>query len=181
MSRSAFSGVKLSLPEALDQRLVAPSSADEPSVNSSAPTLAQSNELSHEHSRARSFAGSNTRSAEDPSAQTRKAAHAAGRAGAMPASQIRSSDRRATRPVERYSHDLFKDQVRWINRLKLDIEEQEGVRITGNAIVQLALDLLRDDFDVHSSESALVRVLVRGHDWRDVRPSSPEPVEEAAV
>lgn len=62
--------------------------------------------------------------------------------------------------VERHSHDIFQDQVRWINRVKLDIEEAHGQRITGNQLVQLAVDLLRRDYELNGDKSRLIRALV---------------------
>jgi hypothetical protein len=70
------------------------------------------------------------------------------------------------RTIERHSHDIFRDQVRWMNRLKLDLEERRGARVTGNAMVQLAVDLFRDDYERQGEESNLIRVLVRGGHWR---------------
>jgi len=78
------------------------------------------------------------------------------------------------RTVERHSHDIYLDQLRWLNRLKLDFEERYGARITGNAIVQLALDRLRDDFEANGERSELVRVLVFGRPRRPVKPSAPQ-------
>jgi hypothetical protein len=63
---------------------------------------------------------------------------------------------------ERHSHDIFHDQVRWLNRAKLEIEERYGRRVTGNALVQIALDLLRMDYEMNKGRSNVVRVLVRG-------------------
>ena len=63
---------------------------------------------------------------------------------------------------ERHSHDIFHDQVRWMNRVKLDVEESYGARITSNAIVQLALDLFISDYEANGNDSALIRTLVLG-------------------
>ena len=63
-----------------------------------------------------------------------------------------------TRAPERHSHDLFLDQVRWINRVKLDVEEVHGTRITGNQLVQLAIDLIRDDYEHRRDRSLLIRM-----------------------
>ena len=53
-----------------------------------------------------------------------------------------------------------------MNRVKLDIEERYGVKVTNNAIVQLALDLFREDFIRNGDGSSLLRVLVQGQPWR---------------
>lgn len=60
----------------------------------------------------------------------------------------------------RHSHDLFQDQVRWINRIKVDLEETYGKRITGNDIVQLALDIFISDYETNGDDSALISKLV---------------------
>ncbi|MBE0610049.1 MAG: hypothetical protein IH609_11740 [Dehalococcoidia bacterium] len=73
------------------------------------------------------------------------------------------SQRPPARTVERHSHDIFQDQVRWMNRLKLDLDERYGAKVTGNAMVQLALDLFRDDFVSRGEKSSLFRVLVQGY------------------
>ena len=77
----------------------------------------------------------------------------------MPAAlptNVRGEERR----VERHSHDIFIDQVRWMNRLKLELGEEFGVKLTGNALVQLAIDMLRRDFDAHGERSELFRTLI---------------------
>ena len=65
------------------------------------------------------------------------------------------------RPKERHSHDLFRDQTLWMNKLKLEIEEKYGRRVTGNEIVQTAIELLRADYTAHKNDSTLIRVLVK--------------------
>ncbi len=72
----------------------------------------------------------------------------------------------AARLVERHSHDVFVDQVRWLNRRKLEIEEAYDLKVTINAMVALALDLLIDDYEAHDERSALMRVLVFGEERR---------------
>lgn len=67
-----------------------------------------------------------------------------------------------SRIQERHSHDIYQDQVRWINRLKVDIEETHGAKLTGNQVVQLAIDLIRADYERHGEDSALIRRLVKG-------------------
>jgi hypothetical protein len=64
---------------------------------------------------------------------------------------------------ERHSHDIFQDQVRWMNRVKLDVEETYGKRVTSNAIVQLAIDLFIQDYEANGNDSALIATLVLGH------------------
>lgn len=86
--------------------------------------------------------------------------------GPRASTQQRTSARAPIRSVERHSHDIFQDQVRWMNRLKLDLEERHGVKVTGNAMVQLALDIFLNDFERNGDESNLIRVLVNGETWR---------------
>jgi hypothetical protein len=64
--------------------------------------------------------------------------------------------------VGRHTYDIFQDQVRWMNRLKLDIEEAYNERVTVNGLVTLALDLLREDYELNGEGSNIIRVLVRG-------------------
>jgi hypothetical protein len=49
-----------------------------------------------------------------------------------------------------------------MNWVKLEIEDKYGKRITGNEIVQLAIDYLRADYQGRKASSALVRALVNG-------------------
>lgn len=66
------------------------------------------------------------------------------------------------RIVGRHTYDIFQDQVRWMNRLKLDIEEAYNERVTVNGLVTLALDLLREDYELNGEGSNIIRILVRG-------------------
>lgn len=68
----------------------------------------------------------------------------------------------SNRVSERHSHDIFHDQVRWLNRAKLEVEERYGRRVTVNGLVQLALELLRKDYEMNRTRSNVVRVLVQG-------------------
>ena len=79
-------------------------------------------------------------------------------------SSLRGQD--APRISERHTYDVFQDQVRWMSRLKLDVEELHNERVTINGIVQLALDLLREDYELNGERSHLIRVLVRGQPLR---------------
>ena len=65
------------------------------------------------------------------------------------------------RQVERRPYDFYIDQVRWLNRKKLDLEEQYGQRVTANAMVQLAVDLLIADFEERGEDSKLIRTLIK--------------------
>lgn len=68
------------------------------------------------------------------------------------------------RRAERHSHDIFLDQVRWMNRLKLELDERFGAKVTSNALVQAAIDMLRHDFERNGERSELFRTLVRAPD-----------------
>ena len=63
------------------------------------------------------------------------------------------------RPIRR-PYDFFQDQVLWLNRTKVEIQEQYDRRITANAMVQLALDLLIADYKRRKERSKLVTKLV---------------------
>lgn len=86
------------------------------------------------------------------------------------ATKIQASDSPRHRPVsrqqERHSHDIYYDQVRWMNRTKVEVEERYGERVTSNGIVQVALDLLRLEFEARGPSSNLVQVLVNGDEPR---------------
>jgi hypothetical protein len=70
------------------------------------------------------------------------------------------------RTVEHRPYDFFSDQVRWLNRTKLDIDERYGKRIPATAMVQLAVDLLIADFEADSQDSYVIRVLLKDEDLR---------------
>lgn len=81
----------------------------------------------------------------------------------------RSSEGPSERSIERHSYDYYHDQVQWLNRMKVQIEERYRRKITSNQMVQLALDLFMADYRRRGQDSALVRRLVRR-----------EPVEKGA-
>lgn len=82
------------------------------------------------------------------------------------------------RRVGRHSHDIFQDQIRWLNRLKLELSERYDVPVTGNAMVQLAVDMLREDYVRKGDQSRLIRVLIDGQPWPSRAQFSPEQSEE---
>jgi hypothetical protein len=95
--------------------------------------------------------------------------------------RVFSRQGRAGDGVVRHSHDLYRDQILWINRLKLDIEVEHGIRVNGNDLVQLAIDMLRDDFEALREQSNLISVLVFGRPRRRPRArtsSTPAPDTE---
>lgn len=64
------------------------------------------------------------------------------------------------RATERNSYDFYKDQILWLNRMKVEIQERYGRRVTANTIVQLALDLLIQDYRKRGERSSLITNLV---------------------
>ena len=84
---------------------------------------------------------------------------------------------RLDRIIDRHSHDIFRDQVRWMNRLKLELEEESGIKLTSNGIVQVALDLLIRDHELNGEASNLIQVMVYGKPLRVSRVRQPEKGE----
>ncbi len=73
-----------------------------------------------------------------------------------------NGQRRPPRIDERHTYDIFQDQVRWMNRLKVDLQEIYEARVAINSVVKLALDIVREDYEANGERSHLVRVLVKG-------------------
>ena len=174
--QSAFSGLKLSsqgqpTEGPVDQRLFGPLPA-RAKADGLATTKQRSNvaALSRNNEGTRGRLQEPTPVPENGLASEPKVMHTLAVPGHRERDRGRARARVAATPdvriIERHSHDIFQDQVRWMNRVKLDLEERYGARVTGNAIVQLALDLFRDDFQLQGEESNLIRVLVRGYRWR---------------
>ena len=175
MKPSAFSG--LSLTEAahapgaaLDQRLFVPASdaSEERALlttkqRGNAPTLPRDNETTEPGTDERALARDEEAALASSRVRSREPRRERRAAEGHETSSGLRSQRTPVRTVERHSHDIFQDQVRWMNRLKLDLAERYGAKVTGNAMVQLALDLFRDDFLSHGEQSGLIRVLVQGH------------------
>lgn len=155
MSRSPFSGMSLSdesapLAQGSDQRLFMPP-LETTQQRSNEPTFARDHELPN--------ARSDVPSQEPINEATNKVSKHRNNEKTKPRALGSSSQRRV---VERHSHDIYHDQVQWLNRTKLDIEERYDVKATGNAIVRLALDLVRDDYVRNGDSSRLVRILIDG-------------------
>ncbi|MBC7264774.1 MAG: hypothetical protein H5T64_10545 [Chloroflexi bacterium] len=64
------------------------------------------------------------------------------------------------RLTERRPYDFYRDQVLWLNKTKVEIQEKYGQRVTANAMVQLAVDLLMQDYKRRKERSKLVTELV---------------------
>ncbi|MCC6236797.1 MAG: hypothetical protein IT299_04395 [Dehalococcoidia bacterium] len=156
MSDSVFSGLKLSAQTpGREQRLFSQPSPTEPAVEGSpAPRLGSTLTRGRAASLAGTPAPSSTRAGVGPNA----GAPVRPELGTGQATPSATTPRRA----RRYSHDIYVDQARWMSHLKLELEERYGARITANALVQVALDLLRADCESAWEESVVYRTLVRG-------------------
>ena len=64
------------------------------------------------------------------------------------------------RTTDRRPYDFFRDQLLWLNRTKVEIQEEYGRRVTANAMVQLALDLFIEDYKRRKERSKLITHLV---------------------
>ena len=64
------------------------------------------------------------------------------------------------RMTQRRPYDFCVDQILWLNRMKLEIYERYRRRVTANAMVQLALDLLIQDHHARGERSQLITKLV---------------------
>jgi len=73
---------------------------------------------------------------------------------------VPTSGRPPERLIERRPYDFYRDQVFWLKETKLDLEKRYGQTIPANAIVQLALDLLIEDYKRHGDRSKLVLKLI---------------------
>ncbi len=84
--------------------------------------------------------------------------------GTSPRPKVRPSVPKSERPkerlIERRPYDFYKDQVLWLKETKLEIEKKYGKRVPANAMVQLALDLLIEDYKRNKGRSKLVSELV---------------------
>ena len=63
-----------------------------------------------------------------------------------------------SREKARHSHDIYADQIRWMNRVKLEVEERYGRRLTTNAIVQMGVDMLRNEYERLGPRSTVVHL-----------------------
>ena len=73
---------------------------------------------------------------------------------------VPTSGRPPERLIERRPYDFYRDQVFWLKETKLELEKRYGQTIPANAIVQLALDLLIEDYKRHGDRSKLVLKLI---------------------
>lgn len=75
----------------------------------------------------------------------------------------RSFEPSSERRIERRPYDFYVDQVLWLNRMKVELQETYSCRVTANSMVQLALDLLMRDYRERGARSHLVTLLVDNH------------------
>ena len=73
---------------------------------------------------------------------------------------VPTSERPKERPTERRPYDFYRDQVLWIKQMKLEIETRYGIRVSQNAIVQLAVDMFIQDYERNKERSNLIQELV---------------------
>lgn len=161
MNGSAFSGLKLTEqePAGRDQRLFAPPASPDGPAMQTTKQRANATTLARDNTRAPARAHEATHApATEP---TSERGNAAPQEPALASAAVPANGTREERRGERHSHDIFIDQVRWMNRLKLELGEEFGVKLTSNALVQLAIDMLRRDFDANGERSELFRTLIR--------------------
>lgn len=161
----AFSGIKLTDP--------APAGRDQRLFTSPAGPAAPVVQTTKQRANATTFARDNAPTPAPAPAPASEATHAratepalgrnnvAAQEPALVPAELPANMRAEERRVERHSHDIFIDQVRWMNRLKLELGEDFGVKLTSNALVQLAIDMLRRDFEANGERSELFRTLIR--------------------
>ena len=81
-----------------------------------------------------------------------------------PRPDVRTPDPKSERPKERRTerrpYDFYQDQVLCLKEIKLEIEKRYGRRVTANAMVQLAVDLLIEDYRRNKERSKLISKLV---------------------
>jgi hypothetical protein len=74
--------------------------------------------------------------------------------------EVSTMERPKERRVERRPYDFYTDQVLWLKEMKLEIEKRYGKRVAANEMVQLAVDLLIEDYEQNKERSKLVLKLV---------------------
>ena len=86
------------------------------------------------------------------------------------ATSQRPLQRTKERLTDRRPYDFYRDQVLWLNKTKVEIQEKYGQRVTANAMVQLAVDWLIHDYRRRKERSKLVMKLV-SNERTEERPS----------
>jgi len=148
----------------LDQRLFTDSNKQTTKQRSSETSLPRDNETTplRTSEAAQPAAGARPNALSIETTRSNNSETTPARNNARRTEPAKQSESRTTRTAERHTHDLYTDQIHWMNRLKLDLAEQHGAKVTSNSIVQLAVDVLRADFMRKGEHSKLFRALVRG-------------------
>jgi hypothetical protein len=105
------------------------------------------------------------RTTERPEVETKKSTSGGKNEGTFQRPAHQTRERLTRRP-----YDFYRDQVLWLNRTKVEIQERYDRRVTANAMVQLALDLLMADYKRRNERSKLVTKLVLNQ-RREERPT----------
>ena len=93
----------------------------------------------------------------------------------------RSFEPTPERRMERRPYDFYVDQVLWLNRMKVQLQETYRCRVTANSMVQLALDMLIRDYRERGVRSHIVTQLVGNQRVRGVSEfKAEEDTNEAA-
>ena len=159
---SAFSGLKLTEQVGLDQRLFAGQPTSEATKQRNNETTETRN---NETTPQRNDEATNEPGGEGTSERNNVVAHESTHERSKERARQRSGPARrfaipGERLADRHSHDIYHDQILWMNRVKLELEEQYGQRVTSNAIVKLALDRLRHDFEAGDDRSEITGRLI---------------------
>ena len=95
---------------------------------------------------------------------------ATGQTGARPKDETRhrpedgmsipNPERPPERRTRRRPYDFYTDQILWLKEMKLEIEKTYSQSVTANAMVQLAVDLLIEDYERNKERSKLISELV---------------------
>ena len=189
-----FAGAKLSEQVGLDQRLFQSPPGSSPSQLPDERPAVRKDEWTSGHPNVRKAEGPSERPAagtEDgtsrrPDVSTRpKQPSKGGTKGRRSLSKHAPRIEVAARVVEHRPYNFYQDQVRWLNRKKVEFEEDYGKRVTATSMVQLAVDFLIADYEAKGDDSQLFRVLIK-NERPSVRPfggpaERPEgPSEEAS-
>ena len=62
--------------------------------------------------------------------------------------------------MQRRPYDFYVDQILWLKEMKLEIEKRYGRHITANVMVQLALDMLIQDYERNQDHPGISRFAV---------------------
>ncbi len=164
-----FAGVKLSDQVGLDQRLF----QERPSTQSEPPSERTSVRKDEGTSQAKDDRTSEPLVVlKQDRPEMRKQDRPKGHPSRRSAKHTTVREVKVERIVEHRPYDFFQDQVRWLNRKKVELEEEYGERVPATAMVQLAVDLLIADYEANKENSQLIKVLI-DEERPSVRPFGP--------